>query len=375
MANNDKNISDLPEALALHGSDIAPIVQAGDPATTKKTSITNLGTYIATGIEVASLSTTDKHIVGAINEAAQSGGATELNELSDVTLTSPSAGQALVYDGTNSRWVNGNIETGAAELDDLTDVDLTTPSDGQVLIYDGTNDKWVNGNSSAGATELDELSDVTLSSSIVAGAVLQYQPTGPDTGTWTSSGYSPAFYMTQLRDVNIDDDYLDTKPFLMYDWDEDEWINTALSVSMIGDLDIDNASLGTNQTLMYDGGSGKWENRDIYLGSLSDNSNLKDVAMGGTTTEGDTLRYNAAINKWENAQMYYDVTGTLTAGSTQLILLYTQGSNIPLSTATVEVFTDTYGVNPTNVSIVGNNITLTFAAQANNVGVKVRVWR
>ena len=337
MANNDKNISDLPEALALHGSDITPIVQAGDPATTKKTSITNLGTYIATGIEVASLSTTDKHIVGAINEAAQSGGATELNELSDVTLTSPSAGQALVYDGPNSRWVNGNIATGA--------------------------------------TELDELSDVTLPSSIVSGAVLQYQPTGPDTGTWTSTGYSPAFYMTQLRDVNIDDDYLDTKPFLMYDWDEDEWINTALSISMIGDIAINPSSTGTNQTLMYDGGSGKWENHDIYLGSLSGNSNLKDVVMGGTTIEGDTLRYNAATNKWENAQMYYDVTGTLTAGSTQLILLYTQGSNIPLSTATVEVFTDTYGVNPTNVSIVGNNITLTFAAQANNVGVKVRVWR
>ena len=38
----------------------------------------------------------------------------------------------------------GNGSGGASSLDDLTDVDITTPSDGQALIYDDTNDEWVN---------------------------------------------------------------------------------------------------------------------------------------------------------------------------------------------------------------------------------------
>ena len=39
---------------------------------------------------------------------------------------------------------------GASTIDDLTDVDITTPSDGQVLQYDSTNSKWVNATPSGG---------------------------------------------------------------------------------------------------------------------------------------------------------------------------------------------------------------------------------
>ena len=37
------------------------------------------------------------------------------------------------------------------DLDDITDVDLSSPVDGQVLKYDGTNQKWINANESGGA--------------------------------------------------------------------------------------------------------------------------------------------------------------------------------------------------------------------------------
>ena len=50
-----------------------------------------------------------------------------------------------------SKWDQTNLATevengggGASSLEDLTDVDITTPSDGQALIYDDTNDEWVN---------------------------------------------------------------------------------------------------------------------------------------------------------------------------------------------------------------------------------------
>lgn len=64
-----------------------------------------------------------------------------------------------------------------------------------------------------------------------------------------------------------------------------------------------------------------------------------------------------------------DVTGTLTAGSTSLTL-----SNAAITTSsTIDVYTDTYGINPTNISVATGSVTLTFEAQAANLGVKVRV--
>ena len=77
----------------------------------------------------------------------QSGGASALNDLSDVTLSSPSQNQVLKYDGT--KWVNGaGGGGGASTLNDLTDVTVSSPAQGQVLSYDGT--KWVNGPAGSG---------------------------------------------------------------------------------------------------------------------------------------------------------------------------------------------------------------------------------
>lgn len=60
-----------------------------------------------------------------------------LDDLGDVTITTPSNGQVLKYNGT--AWVNGTDNTaGAAALDDLTDVAITTPAAGHILRHDGT---------------------------------------------------------------------------------------------------------------------------------------------------------------------------------------------------------------------------------------------
>ena len=66
-------------------------------------------------------------------------GAESLGDLSDVTLTSPTSGQALVYNGT--KFVNKTVEE-PESLGDLSDVTLTSPTSGQALVYNGT--KFVN---------------------------------------------------------------------------------------------------------------------------------------------------------------------------------------------------------------------------------------
>lgn len=117
------------------------------------------------------------NVQDAIDELAQGGGAINLDDLSDVDITSAQSGQVLKFDGTY--WVNASESTGstvsvtqiqstgtkiatitvdsvgtdlyapqggggATTLDDLTDVSITSATDGQVLTYDSTSGEWIN---------------------------------------------------------------------------------------------------------------------------------------------------------------------------------------------------------------------------------------
>lgn len=66
---------------------------------------------------------------------------------------------------------------------------------------------------------------------------------------------------------------------------------------------------------------------------------------------------------------FVDITGTLAVGQTSLVL---QDGAIA-TTSTIDIYTDTFGVNPTNVAVASGQITITFEAQSSAVGVKVRV--
>lgn len=94
------------------------------------------------------------------SENAQHG---SLDALADVEITTPSDGQALLYDAANDEWVNGDVSA-VASLDDLTDTDITTPTNGQVLSYDDVNGKWVNDDLPNIPDELSDLSDVSFAS-------------------------------------------------------------------------------------------------------------------------------------------------------------------------------------------------------------------
>lgn len=64
-----------------------------------------------------------------------------------------------------------------------------------------------------------------------------------------------------------------------------------------------------------------------------------------------------------------ELTGTLAAGNTTITF-----NNAAIeTTSTFDFYTDTFGVNPTAVSVSTGSITLTFEAQAAALGVKVRV--
>jgi len=83
-----------------------------------------------------------------------SGGASTLNDLTDVTLSGPGADQVLKYDTLTNKWINGTAPAPSIALDGLSDVTTTTPSNGQALIYNGSTFQWENQTISSGGGDL-----------------------------------------------------------------------------------------------------------------------------------------------------------------------------------------------------------------------------
>lgn len=105
-----------------------------------------------------------------------------LASLQDVRLSSISNDQILRYNSTDSKWENEDFPTipaaqvnsdwnaasGVAEilnkptipddLNDMTDVDITTPADGDYLVYNGTTEKWEN----TGSAPTPTYTDITI---------------------------------------------------------------------------------------------------------------------------------------------------------------------------------------------------------------------
>lgn len=66
-------------------------------------------------------------------------GSSTLAELTDVDLNDLAAGNVLIYDAENSKWVNT-----ALKVSNLTDVAFTDLADENMIYYDATSQKWKN---------------------------------------------------------------------------------------------------------------------------------------------------------------------------------------------------------------------------------------
>lgn len=91
----------------------------------------------------------------------------------DITSTAPSDGQALIWDAANSKFIPGDsfsqtdfdTAIAAVDIDDLSNVNITSPSNGQSLTYNSSTSTWVN--SSVGA----QVESVTINTCDVASTV------------------------------------------------------------------------------------------------------------------------------------------------------------------------------------------------------------
>lgn len=85
-----------------------------------------------------------KHTGAEGDAPAINGGASTLDDLTDVNASSPNDNQVLSWDTATSKWIASDLPTEPTHtLDNLTDVVITTPSDGAVLTWDNNSSSWI----------------------------------------------------------------------------------------------------------------------------------------------------------------------------------------------------------------------------------------
>ena len=154
----DKKVSQLESGTVTSNS---VFLDSGNGVSTKVTSqdIANYVAKVQAYQGASGLVTLAKTLVGAINELANSAGKANFADLDDVDIDDETLdeGQVPIWDSTNEKWVNGEVNPVSA-FKDLTDVDIDsqTLANGQVPVYNDTTQKWENGTVSGGASVIQK---------------------------------------------------------------------------------------------------------------------------------------------------------------------------------------------------------------------------
>lgn len=213
----------------------------------------------------------------------------------------------------------------------ISDVDITTPTDGQVILYDATNSKWINATSNTGVNNLSDLSDVALGDNVSTGQILRYNKTS---GKWQNQAYTA---MDAYTYVNSGDNSL------LYSSDA-LWVTyiqygrpIAINTATLGFIPLTKAINDNNTTYTFVFGD------RVYSGSRYTTptfvkeglSALKGINIT-SPTDGQVLTYDATNSEWVNGsasvENYLDVYDaqhlTLTKTVQELLQLIEDGKKL-----------------------------------------------
>lgn len=146
-----------------------------------------------------------------------------LDDIGDVTVTTPTDGQIIKYSTALGKWVNEDDEV-VADLEDLqnVDIDVATLENGQILKYDVVTQKWYNGSASAVSTKVEDLADVSLDN-IEDGQVLVWDATNQVWVNGTSG--SVINKLSDIQDVQVAN--LHDGDMIRYDSTNKVWYNVS----------------------------------------------------------------------------------------------------------------------------------------------------
>ena len=171
--------------------------------------------------------------------------ATRLESFNGVSISSPSNGEALVYNGTSGEWENNTVSASVAALDDIGDVSAAAPSDTNVIKYNSTSGDW-----ESGAVAYSEVTGTpTLATVATTGAYSDLTGT-PTLGTASAEDVgTSANNVVQLNGSAqlpaVDGSLL---------------TNISASVAALDDIgDVSAASPNNGDVIAYNSTSGDWE--------------------------------------------------------------------------------------------------------------------
>ena len=195
------------------------------------------------------------------------------------TLQSGTKIGEITIDGTTTNILAPSGGSGGSSaLSELTDVDLSTLSDGDVLIYDNTNSKWVNESPEEGALVTAVLSKDTMPTAGVEYEDIVVLYIGTTSANYTK-GHS----------------YLCVENSGSYSWTDITPSGGSSTLSNLTDVDLEYLSDG--EILVYDAQKGKWINFTPNI-PHSEEKQFEVTTSGwtaDTTSQSGTTLYKKAL--------------------------------------------------------------------------------
>lgn len=297
-----------------------PYVNATGSALTQSSNLTFNGTQLAIG---STTPVTALTVAGALSlmgqqearwyDSSNTGyvGFRASSTVSTTTIWTLPAGDGnandlLITDGAgNLRFVNPNVFGAVSVLDDLTDVTVTTPGSGEFLQYDGA--QWVNVASTSlglGNGTYLGLSDTPVT--YVAGAIQFANATSSGltqssnfvfTGSQLAIGTSSP--LSTLTVAGGDVSVLDQQAVRFYNPTNTNYVGFRASSTLSGDAiwTLPTGDGSTNDFLITDGSGNLSFANASALGIVSALNDLADVSLSATTT-GDVLVFDGS--EWIN---------------------------------------------------------------------------
>jgi hypothetical protein len=320
----------------------------------------------------------------------------------DVTITSPSNGEALIYNSTSGDWENGTVSASVAALDDIGDVDTTGVSTNNVLKYDGAN--WVDGSVAysevsgtptlatiATTGDYSDLNDSVVvqqfnatatASAISSNALHVFRLYGAGGFSLTLAIATVANGFALFHNISGSDVTVSGTTFrsngegvsggsssitvkagerrLYYLESIGVYVESnSTLIGRNGDVTITSPSNG--EALIYNSTSGDWENGTVSA-SVAALDDIGDVDTTGVSTN-NVLKYDGA-NWVDGSVAYSEVTGTPTLATVATTGAYSDLSGTPslATVATTGAYSDLSGL-PT----LGTAAALDVGTSATNV--------
>ena len=209
--------------------------------------------------------------------ASNTTGYLDIGQLNDVTIVSPTTGQALTYDG--SGWVNA---TPASTLGSLTDVDAAGVADGQALVYDSANSEWVPG--SAAPSGVNVLDSDTIDVDFSDNVPLETRTVTGDV-VFTASNYSAG----ATKKVYLEGDTVQRSLTFPTAWNFITDKPTAIGASKKNVLDLNSFGTSESTTVAIWLGASSFEPMQAIGGSET------EISMNGVTYKVHTFTTSASF--------------------------------------------------------------------------------